>query len=303
MDIYGKCNDVAHCVIDHLQVDHKGYLPELNSMFSDEISLSICMDCGQIQNWEPIADKTVLGDESIQEELKRKNREVRNTFDRKSKIEELKESRAPSVINFASIRRDPCQIIQITPNSFIAKMRIFDDLPGGITHDLLEHYKESLKWSQDVYSYGDKQVAAPRMIALMGERDYFYSGINHVAEKWDEETLSVRNIAWEKFNKEIPGLKLDHNGVLFNHYRNGQDSIGAHSDNEACIDMTTPIMSINLGGKRTFVVTHKNGSEKIPLIDGEAILMLGDFQDECKHSIPKETGAYERINLTFRRFK
>src|SRR5206468_6600653 len=93
-----------------------------------------------------------------------------------------------------------------------------------------------------------------------------------------------------------------HNGVLFNHYRNGLDSISTHSDKEDGIDLSVPIMSVNLGAERTFCVHDGKTTTNVPLRNGDVILMIGNFQQELKHSVPKEVGKGERINLTFRRF-
>lgn len=49
-------------------------------------------------------------------------------------------------------------------------------------------------------------------------------------------------------------------------YRDGNDHIGEHKDNETELDKNTPIASLSLGQQRLFVLKHqdcrKKGSEK-----------------------------------------
>lgn len=54
MNIYGKTCDCFDASLDGH--DYQGYpMSELNiTRFGDGISMSICADCGQVQDWEPI---------------------------------------------------------------------------------------------------------------------------------------------------------------------------------------------------------------------------------------------------------
>jgi hypothetical protein len=74
MHIGGKCNDMSHLQIPHLNVDHDGYMPHLGIFGGDYIELSICMDCGTIQNWEPVTDEMVAENEELEEARERQAR-------------------------------------------------------------------------------------------------------------------------------------------------------------------------------------------------------------------------------------
>lgn len=54
--------------------------------------------------------------------------------------------------------------------------------------------------------------------------------------------------------------------IHFFRYRNGNDHIGEHRDDESELDPSAPIASISLGQRRTFVLKHKDarktGSDK-----------------------------------------
>ena len=101
-----------------------------------------------------------------------------------------------------------------------------------------------------------------------------------------------------------------YNYCLLNHYMNGEDSMGYHADDEASLDLQTPIGSVSLGVTRNFDIRprKKNSSGKrsrvarIALGDGDLLLMLPPMQRHYEHSIPVEKRVMgERINLTFRR--
>ena len=96
--------------------------------------------------------------------------------------------------------------------------------------------------------------------------------------------------------------------VLLNRYNDGKDSISPHADDEPEIDQTAPIVSVSLGGTRTFVVRAKVKQEGqkqyskavLPLVHGTVLVMKPGMQEGYLHSIPKERSTEMRINLTFR---
>jgi hypothetical protein len=63
--INAKCNDLAFIEIPHLKADHDGYIPYLGIIGGDYLDLTICLDCGQIQNWEPIPDTEIKDNDSL----------------------------------------------------------------------------------------------------------------------------------------------------------------------------------------------------------------------------------------------
>ncbi|KAL7456794.1 hypothetical protein ACHAWC_008259 [Mediolabrus comicus] len=113
------------------------------------------------------------------------------------------------------------------------------------------------------------------------------------------------------------------NYCLLNHYRNGEEYMSYHSDDESSLCPYSPIASVSLGVTRSFDIRHKkltkdssssSGSSsnkndktrsriaRIPLGDGDVLLMFPPMQQHFEHSIPVEKRVIgERINLTFRR--
>jgi alkylated DNA repair dioxygenase AlkB len=105
----------------------------------------------------------------------------------------------------------------------------------------------------------------------------------------------------EKVNK-IYGAEF--NGILLNYYEDGNNTIGAHSDEERNLDKVG-VVSISFGATRTFRIRNKKTKEivkDIPMIQGELLHMGGDFQKEFTHEIPTEKSVKKgRYSFTFRK--
>jgi alkylated DNA repair dioxygenase AlkB len=94
--------------------------------------------------------------------------------------------------------------------------------------------------------------------------------------------------------------------VLLNYYRNGQDAMGWHSDDEPELGPQPVIASISLGGVWRFLLKAKTGgpSSAIELAHGSVLLMQGDTQKNYRHSLPRTAKpVVARINLTFRQIR
>lgn len=158
--------------------------------------------------------------------------------------------------------------------------------------DLLDH----VDWQQEqVFLFG-RSVPTPRLTAWYGERGYSYSGIRH------EPAAPIARIeALQSSIEEIAGRRF--NSVLLNLYRDGRDSMGWHSDDEAVLGPEPEIASLSLGAVRRFHLKHRTLDERVGLdLDhGSCLIMKGRCQACWRHQLPKtrrEIGA--RINLTFR---
>ena len=155
-------------------------------------------------------------------------------------------------------------------------------------------------WRQeDVKIYG-KVYQQPRLVALYGDsgKQYDYSGI------------SLHPLPWTDLLREIKRRVEDctdarFNAVFLNLYRDHNDSMGFHSDDEKELGKNPVIASLTFGATRTFLLKHKHKKEiplqKIPLEAGTVLLMKGETQHFWKHGINKQTKPCgPRINLTFR---
>lgn len=153
-------------------------------------------------------------------------------------------------------------------------------------------------WEETALMMFGKRVSEPRLSAWHADPElpYTYSGSERTPQPWNEPLRTLR---------EACQTRLDHsfNGVLVNLYRNGHDSMGWHSDDEAVNGPVPVIASISLGTERRFDLRHKQSGDTISVMlpHGSLLVMSGQSQSHWKHRIPKSTRIAEpRINLTFR---
>ena len=94
------------------------------------------------------------------------------------------------------------------------------------------------------------------------------------------------------------------NSVLVNLYRDGNDGVGWHADNEAVNGREPTIASVSLGATRRFDLRHRESKEtvKVDLHSGSLLVMSGLSQHCWVHQVAKTKQVVRpRINLTFRR--
>lgn len=154
-------------------------------------------------------------------------------------------------------------------------------------------------WRQDTLRFGGKAVPIPRLQAWYGEKNsyYGYSGLALTPLPWTQRLLDLKsgieNVAGTAFNS-----------VLVNYYRNGQDSVSWHSDDEAELGEHPIIASLSLGVTRRFELRHRHKKVQKVVCDlssGSLLVMGPGVQEHWQHQIPKQPAINEgRINLTFR---
>jgi|TARA_B110000908_G_scaffold159943_1_gene202681 alkylated DNA repair dioxygenase AlkB len=157
---------------------------------------------------------------------------------------------------------------------------------------------DSIAWEQRSITLFGKRMLQPRLIAWHGDvgANYRYSGADYIAQPWTAELSHLRERVEGFFKRRF-------NSVLLNYYRDGNDSMGWHRDNEKQLGGQPAIASVNLGATRLFKLQHVTTKElrKIDLSSGSALLMAGCCQQYWRHSVPKQKGIITgRINLTFR---
>lgn len=169
---------------------------------------------------------------------------------------------------------------------------IFDDV--GIVDSLLA----SEPWEEHHLTMFGRVVAEPRRSVWHADAGvtYTYSGRPRIPQPWNERLQPIRarceTLASSQFN-----------GVLVNLYRDGNDSMGWHADDEPVLGPTPVIASVSLGSTRRFEFKHRDTSEtvKIDLPHGSVLVMSGASQQRWIHRVPKQPRVTSpRINLTFR---
>ncbi|KAF7661971.1 hypothetical protein LDENG_00248610 [Lucifuga dentata] len=166
-----------------------------------------------------------------------------------------------------------------------------------------------------VYSTGEESKVQvfgkihniPRKQATYGDAGltYTYSGVKRSACPWTPTLEYIRDAVTKTTGQTF-------NFVLVNRYKDGQDHIGEHRDDERELDPLCPIASVSLGAARDFIFRHRDvrGKEsckqiesvKLELTHGSLLLMNPPTNTFWYHSLPvRKKVLLPRINLTFRR--
>ena len=155
-----------------------------------------------------------------------------------------------------------------------------------------------LNWETGFIKIFGKTHQIPRLQAWYADNEieYTYSGKKLQRHNWNNLLLEIK----EKI-ENITSFKF--NSVLANLYRDGNDSMGLHSDDEKELGQKPVIASLSLGESREIYFKHKNKKLNliIPQASGQLIVMHGKTQEYWKHEIKKTKKIKKpRINLTFR---
>lgn len=120
--------------------------------------------------------------------------------------------------------------------------------------------------------------------------------MRHDAAAWDSVLRGYKTAL-----EDTAGARF--NSCLANYYRDGQDSVSWHADDEPELGPTPVIASVSLGDTRRFQVKSRATGEiwNLDLAHGDLLVMRGESQRDYLHGVPKSRrpiGA--RLNLTFR---
>jgi len=157
---------------------------------------------------------------------------------------------------------------------------------------------EGLESRPEIIVYG-KLRNQPRNVGFFSDTvdKYIYSHTSHKSKKL---TAALRVLLGE-VNRTFGS---EYNAILVNEYMDGNDCIGAHSDNREHLDDAQGVVAVSVGASRKFRVRNKKTLEKRDFLTGdcEFLQMRGAFQDEFTHEIPVEKKIKnKRISLTFRK--
>lgn len=175
--------------------------------------------------------------------------------------------------------------------------------PSFFSETKSTHYFNRLlsetNWKQDNITVYGKEHAQPRLTALYGlnEQVYTYSGLSMNPKEFTPLLLELKTAIETITHKQF-------NAVLLNLYRDGNDSVGWHSDDEKELGKNPTIASLSFGVERFFQLRDKATKKKrhnLLLEHGSVLLMQGETQHYWQHQIAKTKMIQTpRINLTFR---
>lgn len=171
------------------------------------------------------------------------------------------------------------------------------------TDNIYQTLLENANWQSETALVFNKLFVVKRKMAYYGTSSYMYSGFLKTGEGWPEWLIPIK----EKVENY---LGCTFNFALMNFYKDGDDYIGYHSDDEKDLIPGSVIASLSFGAERDFCFQKKYVSREkektitLKLANGSLITMGGDTQKKYKHSIPKRKRCKEgRINITFRQVK
>ncbi|MBK59827.1 MAG: alpha-ketoglutarate-dependent dioxygenase AlkB [Pseudomonas sp.] len=188
------------------------------------------------------------------------------------------------------------ELIELTD----ADLRYF---PRWVDADLADGWLSEISaktsWSQPQIKLYGRSIAVPRLVAWYGDADahYRYSGFTHEPLAWTPLLADIRQRVQQQVGQRL-------NGVLLNYYRDGQDAMGWHSDDERELGQQPLVVSLNLGATRRFDFRRKGASRieySISLEHGSLLVMSGLTQHYWQHQIARTRKVRApRLNLTFR---
>lgn len=172
-----------------------------------------------------------------------------------------------------------------------------DSNPSQVMQELLT----TVPWSSQTITMFGKQYVEPRRTAWFGDdgASYTYSGITMTPLAWTPLLTSLRKICEEHSGGSF-------NSVLLNLYRDGNDKMGWHADDEPELGVEPVIASLSLGVTRRFRFRHRTTKEIVEceLATGSLVVMSGLSQKYWVHEVPRQKRITDpRINLTFRKIQ
>ena len=185
------------------------------------------------------------------------------------------------------------------------------DLPGAdiVLHQqvwspergdqLCNQLVQEIEWRQDKISMFGQVHDVPRLNAWYGDPDcsYAWSGIRMNPSTWTPTLQQIR----EQVNSLAA---VQFNSALLNFYRDGNDKVDWHADDEKVLGINPVIASVSLGVARKFRMRRKDRSQTptdIVLQSGDVLIMRGSTQQLWEHEVPRSKRITQpRVNLTFR---
>ncbi len=167
---------------------------------------------------------------------------------------------------------------------------------------LFEELVATVAWQQQRIRLFGRERPTPRLAAWYGDAGarYRYSGLDLEPLPWLPPLQALR----ERLQH---ALGTPFNSVLLNWYRDGNDGMGLHADDEPELGERPVIAAVTLGAERPLVFRPRDRAMKplrLDLADGSLLVMAGDCQRHWRHELPKSRRLLAgRISLTYRQIQ
>lgn len=171
-----------------------------------------------------------------------------------------------------------------------------EQMARELTRELLD----TLPWERPRVRVFGRDHPVPRRQSWHGNPGtrYRYSGLALEPRPWTPALALIRDRVGERCG-------MDFNSVLVNHYRDGNDRMGWHADNEPELGPEPWVASFSLGACRRFAFRRRGESRTLITLELEhddLLLMAPEVQHHYQHGLPVMRRVHDsRINLTFRR--
>jgi len=174
-----------------------------------------------------------------------------------------------------------------------------DFLYENEANKLLEFLEQEIPWGQVKYFKPERgYVVTPRLTWVAGfHTDNMYPLKNTLPNPIPEFLLPLKDLVEDY-------LQTSFNFILFSKYRDENDSITYHSDDERFLGKNPTIASLTLGNPRPFVLKNKKTKEAqtFNLSHGDLFVMKENCQKDYFHAVPKQkTSCLPRYSMTFRK--
>lgn len=192
----------------------------------------------------------------------------------------------------------PAPEVTVVPDGEWVYRQLF--FASELSDPLLDRLIREIPWSLHQIRIFGRWVSEPRQTAWFGDPEavYTYSGVTMKPAPWTRELQQIR--------REVEtAAGATFNSVLLNLYRNGNDSMGWHADDEPELGANPVIASVSLGAERRFCLKHRTRPDErheLVLGHGSLLVMRGALQHHWLHAVPKALRISKpRLNLTFRK--
>ena len=117
------------------------------------------------------------------------------------------------------------------------------------------------------------------------------------SEEYDYFLLNLQNKISKKFDVEV-------NSCLINKYKDGNDIIAPHKDNNISFGEHPTIIIYSLGCTRNMIIKNDITGKKLTFVlePNSIFIMSGSSQKYYTHEIPKDTSVGTRYSMTFRKY-
>lgn len=171
-------------------------------------------------------------------------------------------------------------------------------LHSSVADDLFAHCLDELPWQEELVQMFGRTFVAPRLSCALADEGctYRYRGSQSepIRLTWPLDALR---------HKLQAQLNVPFNYVLATKYRNGNDYVGWHADDERDLVPGQTIANISLGEVREFRIKNRDGSfdEKVSTQHGSLLLMRGELLRTTKHTLIRTKRSIgPRVVLSYR---